>query len=198
MPGQDGQDGRLDRRGMLRASAAAAAGAWVAPAVVSRAAVGAAGSPPPPPPPPGPSIPDIGNDASSRPATDSFSNFVFVDANNPAQGDGTITEFDFYVSVANRPFKFLVVSSGNVVEWKSPLITPTTTGAQSFTPALPVPVSLGDRVGLYFQAQGAIPWASGGALGGYTGNNSGEPVDGQTLGLTGAARRYSFVARTLP
>lgn len=136
----------------------------------------------------------IGNDPIARTNTDTYSNFTIIDTNNSVQADGEITSFTYYAANTN-PFSFVVVSSTNVVEYVSPLITPSGTGEQTYEPASPIEVSVGDNIGMYFQSTGTIPFDYVGDPAIYTPNNNGMPMVGDTLTVEGTSgRTYSLSA----
>src|SRR5688572_11778979 len=119
----------------------------------------------------------IGNPTIARTFTDTYSNFTIIDTNNSVLADGEITSFSYYAANTN-PFSFVLVNSANVVEYVSPLITPAATGVQTYTPAAPIDVTVGDNIGMYFQSTGTIPFNYGGDPAVYTPNNIGPPTVG--------------------
>ena len=141
------------------------------------------------------STPFAGNDDSARTQVDSASNFTIVDTNNPVASNGEITSFSYYASNAN-PFSFVLVDASNAVQWISPAITPTTVpGANTYTPANPIPAQQNWNVGIYFSSTGTIPYEGTGNEASYTAENSGAPTTGATLTFAGNDNRtYSFFA----
>ena len=136
----------------------------------------------------------IGNDANSRSTTDTYANFTIVDTNNPASANGTISSIDYYAANTN-PFRFVLIDSANTVQWVSTEINPPSVGVNTYTPVSPVAVSTGWNIGMYFAQTGTIPFDFGGNPANYTANNSGQPLESNTLVLEGSSgRTYSFIA----
>jgi hypothetical protein len=136
----------------------------------------------------------LGNNSNSRTFVDSNTNFTVVDTNNPAISSGQITSFGYYAFNTN-PLAFVIVDTANKVQWISPVITPASVGALTYTPATPVVVQSGWNVGLYFSAMGSVPYDPSGATASWTTNNSGMPGTGSTLSYTSSGTRtYSVVA----
>ena len=135
----------------------------------------------------------LGNDSTARTQVDTGSGFTVIDTNHPATSAGQITSFGYYASNVN-PFSFVVVDSSNMVKYVSLSITPTASGANTYTPTSPVPVQTGDNLGVYFSSTGTIPFESTGALASGTATGSSVPTVGSTLVMAGyALRTYSFV-----
>ena len=138
----------------------------------------------------------LGNDSNSRTQLDTASNFTVVDMNHAATAVGSINQFNYYASNTN-PFMFLLVNSQNVVQWVSPMITPTAVGMNTYTPTSMVPVQAGWNLGVYFSSTGTIPYENTGASASWTTNASGMPTTGMTLSIAGSGvRTYSFVAES--
>ena len=136
----------------------------------------------------------IGNETIPRTYTDTYHNFTIIDTNNSVQVDGEITSFTYYAANTN-PFSFVVVDSANIVQYVSPLITPSGTGVQTYIPATPIAVSAGDNIGMYFSLTGTIPFDYVGDPAVYTPNNNGVPVVGLPLTVEGTSgRTYSLSA----
>ena len=136
----------------------------------------------------------LGNDATSRPQLDTFSNFTVIDTNHPAGTSGDLTSFSYWAGNRN-PFRFIIVDGSNIVKFVSPQITPAKVGVNTFAPVLSIHVQTGWNVGMYFASTGAIPYDAAGAPASFTAGNSGLPAIGKTLTFAGSAgRTYSFVA----
>ena len=141
--------------------------------------------------------PTIGNDVASRPYTDTYSNFVIIDTNNPADATGEIQTFRYYAS-ALKPFRFLLVDGSWSVMWVGDEITPSELGVNTYEPASPVHVESGWNVGLYFAQTGVIPFDMAGLPVWWRANDSGLPAVGNILTFEGNGtqnRTYSFVAK---
>lgn len=109
----------------------------------------------------------MGNDAIDRPAgPDSRANFVVVDKNDPASGDGFITAINYYPKRAGT-MHFLIVAptgSGDEILWMSPLVTVDSSmlgTLQTYMLAAPAGVTAGSWLGLYYPGIGTIPYTSG-------------------------------------
>jgi hypothetical protein len=140
----------------------------------------------------------IGNDASLRSITDTYSNFTIVDTNRPSTFNGVIHTFRYYASIKN-PFRFIVVDNASVVKWVSNQITPSVIGSNTFEPSKPVKVKPGWNVGMYFVSTGTIPFDYAGKPSWYTSAEYGVPEVGKTLSYEGSSNRiYSFVAISKP
>jgi len=136
----------------------------------------------------------LGNDSSSRPVVDTYTNFTIVDTNNSATAEGEIYSFGYYAANKN-PFHFVVVDSANKVKYVSAEITPASVGSHSLTLPTPVSVSVGDNIGMHFVLTGTIPFVYSGSPAIYTPNNNSLPVEGNTLNQEGTSgRTYSLVA----
>jgi len=122
----------------------------------------------------------IGNATIARTFTDTYHNFTIIDTNNSVLDNGEITSFSYYAANTNA-FSFVVVSSANVVEYLSPSITPAATGVQTYTPAAPIAVTVGDNIGMYFESTGTIPFDYVGDPSVWTPNNVGPPTVGIAL-----------------
>lgn len=138
----------------------------------------------------------VGNDTVSGTNTDSWSDFVVVDTNNPASSDGMLTNFSYYASRTN-PFLFIVVDGGNTVKWVGEEIVPSTTGVNTYNLPSPVSIETGWNIGLYYPSNGTVPYNLVGEDALYTLQGHGVPVEGEVL--DGAAvgnhsRTYSFNA----
>lgn len=141
--------------------------------------------------------PTIGNDVASRPYTDTYSNFVIIDTNNPADATGEIQTFRYYAS-ALKPFRFLLVDGSWSVMWVGDEITPSELGVNTYEPSSPVHVESGWNVGLYFAQTGVIPFDMAGLPVWWRANDSGLPAVGNILTFEGNGtqnRTYSFVAK---
>ena len=136
----------------------------------------------------------IGNNTNAENQIDSFSNFTVVDVNHPATQNGQISSISYYASNLN-PFDFVIVNGSNVVQWVSPMVTPTTIGVNTYILPTPIAVQTGWNIGLYFSLTGTIPYSGTGASASWTATGSGVPSFGMTLSFVGSgARTYSFVA----
>lgn len=143
----------------------------------------------------------VGNDANSRSVTDTYSNFVIVDTNHPANANGYLTEFKYYAA-NSKPFTFLLVDTSNKVQWESDSITPGSTGLNTYTPKHGVKVMKGWNLGVYFSSTGTIPFEYNGSASPaeWTANGSGLPEVKTVLTLetgfdaSATNRVYSFVA----
>ena len=136
----------------------------------------------------------IGNDTTARTQLDLASNFTVVDTNHPATGAGQINSFGYYASNLN-PFSFVLVNGSSVVQWVSPLITPTAVGMNTYTPTFPLAIQTGWNLGVYFSSTGTIPYEITGATGSWTNVGTGVPAATETLSfLSSGPRTYSFVA----
>ncbi len=141
----------------------------------------------------------IGNDASLRLNIDTYSNFVIVDTNHPANADGVINSIDYYAANAN-PVRFLLVDSSKKVKWISDEITPNASTVNTLSITETVNVSMGDNIGMYFKNTGTIPFSytekSGNVY--WQGNGTGLPEIGDTLNTENIPsqqhREYSFIA----
>lgn len=133
----------------------------------------------------------VGNPSVSQTTLDTYSNFTIIDTNHPVSASGWLTTFSYYAANTN-PFEFVLVDSGNVVKWVSPMITPAATGVQVYN--VNVPVTAGWNLGVHFDLTGTIPFVSPGALATWTPNGNGMPIVGTALtvenGLSG--RVYSW------
>jgi hypothetical protein len=137
----------------------------------------------------------IGNATIARTFTDTYHNFTIIDTNNSVLVNGEITSFSYYAANTNA-FSFVVVDSANVVEYVSPLIIPAGTGVQTYTPAAPIVVTVGDNIGMYFESTGTIPFDYVGDPSVWTPNNNGVPVVGNalTVEFDQQGRTYSLSA----
>lgn len=137
-----------------------------------------------------------GNDTAPRPVLDTFGDFAIYDTNHPVSGNGCLTTFHYYA--ANRgAFRFMLVDGSDMVQWVSDEIIPPGEGVNLFTPKTPVPVRKGWNVGLYFLANGTIPYEYVGAPAYYRSNDSGDvlPIVGNDFGYEDSSNRiYSFAA----
>jgi hypothetical protein len=137
----------------------------------------------------------VGNDATSRPTTDTRANFTIIDTNHPSSEFGALNTFSYYAANTN-PFRFVLVDGSAVVKWVSEEITPPDTGAQSWPSSTPVLVEPGWNLGLYFKLTGTVPYIyPAGAPAWYEYANAGVPIVGETLYYQNFSNRiYSFVA----
>ena len=140
----------------------------------------------------------VGNPAIARANLDTYSNFTIIDTNHPVSASGSLGVFQYYAANTNS-FEFVLVNASNVVEWVSPTITPTVTGAQTYLYPATVSVQAGWNLGVHFDSTGTIPFDYTGAPAAYTPNNTGRPTVGSTLSIEGTSdRMYSWNAGALP
>jgi len=104
-----------------------------------------------------------------------------------------ITKFNYWANTTSKSFNLLLIDSSNVLQYKSPLITPTATGSQSYIPANPVSFVTGWSIGLYCPAGGLITFDNTGASASYTNTSYGDPSVGSTMSWAGStARTYNI------
>lgn len=151
-----------------------------------------------------------GNPTVAAPYTDSYSNFVIVDGNNPISGSGLLTSWSFYAVAAGHVELVIVapgasLGGGGSIVYTGPVVN-VTSDMVGFPITRSLPggawVQAGDEVGLYFVGNpGVVPFQgidNGGTSGAvlYTGNNYGATNSisaGSSLSFEGAvSRTYSF------
>ncbi len=136
----------------------------------------------------------VGNAPTNRSNLDSYTNFTVVDSNVPASASGTLGIFTYYATNTN-PFEFLLVDSGNVVQWISPTITPSLVGINTWNAPSAVNVQAGWNIGAHFDSTSTIPFDLTGAPAFYSPNNDGIPVISVLLPIEGTSTRtYSIEA----
>ena len=139
----------------------------------------------------------MGNAAVDRPNLDTFRNFIIVDQSNSADADGLLNEIRYYAKLSaardQGAIAFAIVrgdqATGFTVVWISEnIVKPASSGVRSFVPATPIPIKAGDKLAIYFEKQGLVPytlveetdpqrWEF------WQPNNSGKPPAGGTLVL---------------
>lgn len=123
----------------------------------------------------------IGNEPILRPNTDTRTDFVVVDTNNPATETGYLDRFEYYAT-ADRPFRFIIVNNAFVVTWVSEEIDPNSLGMNEYLPIIKPAVETGWNVGLYYPQAGVVPFSYEGDDRAYFTNAGwGVPTVGQTL-----------------
>ena len=137
----------------------------------------------------------IGNATTARAYTDTYSNFTIIDTAATAPNGGLLSTFRYYAANTGT-FQFVVVDSANTVTWVSNEITAAAIGVNTYTPSVPVPVTTGERVGVYFASTGSIPFDyTATTPDPYTPNNNGLPEVGDSLNIQGSSGRdYSYQA----
>ncbi|WP_052666789.1 hypothetical protein [Nitriliruptor alkaliphilus] len=149
-------------------------------------------------------ITTIGNAATDRGKVDTWSNFTIVDTNNPASGEGSFSEVEFYAHQAGV-IRFLVADAGKVVTYLSDPIDVSTAGEQTAIlsvdgVATPAGVTTGSNLGVYSQGEGVVSFEyAGDAPAYFTGFESGLKDVGENLGdsQVGASERFYSMNATI-
>lgn len=137
----------------------------------------------------------MGNDATDRFSTESWSNFTMIDRHHPAPFDGYFTRVDLFVRGAGS-LNVVVVDASDTVTWISDAITATAAGAVTVQLTEPVGVSAGSNLGVYADGASILATGQGTVNAMFEILNAGLPTVGEPLDYytTGRARTLSIGA----
>ncbi|OGC45339.1 hypothetical protein A2V49_00845 [candidate division WWE3 bacterium RBG_19FT_COMBO_34_6] len=140
----------------------------------------------------------VANDADERDVTDTRTDFVVIDTNNPADHDGYLDKFEYYAT-ADKPFYFLIVDEFWNVKWVSDEIDPEyIDSSNEYEPDDSVYIEEGWNVGLYYPQAGVVPfdYDTGAERAYFTNAGWGMPEEDDSLTFQDLeqGRVYSYVA----